>query len=102
MVNGGISQTTNANVPTIASDTTALAANSGRLGFNIQNLGTNVLFVRFGTGASSTVFNVVLKAATGNDDGTGGAVAMEAGVVYTGIITIAGSSPRYAVSEFAP
>lgn len=102
MVNGGISQTTKSNTPSIASDTTALAANEGRLGFAIQNLGTNTLFVRFGSGASTSVFHVVLKAGSGNDDGTGGSVSMEAGCVYTGIITIAGSSPRYTVAEFAP
>lgn len=102
MVNGGIAQTTKSNTPTIASSTTALSANEGRLGFSIQNLGTNALFVLFGTGASTSVFHVVLKAGTGNDDGTGGSVSMESGVVYTGVITIAGSSPRYTVAEFAP
>ena len=102
MVNGGISQTTSANTPSIASSTTALAANSGRLGFSIQNLGTNALFVLLGTGASSTVFHTVLKAGTGNDDGTGGSYSMEAGVVYTGVVTIAGTSPRYTVTELAP
>lgn len=102
MVNGGITQTTKSNTPAIASDATALAANEGRLGFSIQNLGTNALFVRFGAGATTSLFHVVLKAATGADDGTGGSVAMEAGVVYTGVITIAGTSPRYVATEFAP
>ena len=102
MVNGGISQTTKSNTPAIASDATALAANEGRLGFSIQNLGTNALFIRLGTGASSTVFHTVLKAGTGNDDGTGGSYSMESGVVYTGIVSIAGTSPRYTVTELAP
>ena len=102
MVNGGISQTTSANTPSIASSTTALATNTGRLGFSIQNLGTNALFVLLGTGASSTVFHTVLKAGTGNDDGTGGSYSMEAGVVYTGVVTIAGTSPSYTVTELAP
>lgn len=102
MVNGGISQTTASNTPAIVSAATALAANSGRLGFSIQNLGTNALFVLMGSGASTSVFHVVLKAGAGNDDGSGGVLSMEAGVVYTGIVTIAGSSPRYTVTEFAP
>lgn len=102
MVNGGISQTTASNTPSIASAATAIAANSGRLGFSIQNLGTNALFVLMGSGASTSVFHVVLKAAAGNDDGSGGVLSMEAGVVYTGIVTIAGTSPRYTVAEFAP
>lgn len=88
-----------ANTPSIASDTTALAANSARVAFMIQNLGTNALFVRLGSGASTSVFHVVLKASTGNDDGSGGTFAMESGVVWTGLVTIAGSSPRYTVTE---
>lgn len=89
----------NSNTPTIASAATALAANQARGGFTIQNLGINALFVLFGTGASTTVFHVVLKGGTGNDDGSGGSVSMESSSVYTGIITIAGSSPRYTVWE---
>lgn len=87
------------NTPSIASDTTALAANKARGAWMIQNLGTNALFLRLGSGASSTVFHVVLKAGTGNDDGTGGTFAQEAGVIWTGIVTIAGTSPRYTVTE---
>lgn len=88
-----------ANTPEIASAATALAANPARCSWSIQNLGTNALFVRRGSGASSTVFHHVLKAGTGNDDGSGGSVSEEAGVVYTGILTIAGTSPRYVVTE---
>ena len=95
-------QTTNINTPAIVSAATALASNPKRLGWTIQNLGTNTLFVLLGSGASSTVFHTVLKAGTGNDDGTGGSVGQESGVVYTGIITISGSSPRYTVTEMAP
>ena len=87
------------NTPSIASSTTALAANSERGAWMIQNLGQNQLFVRLGTGASTTVFTVVLKAATANDDGTGGTFAQEAGVIWTGEVSIAGTSPRYTVTE---
>lgn len=85
--------------PSIASDTTALAANPARGAWIIQNLGTNALFVRLGSGASSTVFTVVLKGASGNDDGSGGTFAQEAGVIWTGIVSVAGTSPRYTASE---
>lgn len=95
-------QTTHANTPSIASATTALASNTKRIVWNIQNLGQNPLFVLLGSGASTTVFHFVLKAATSNDDGTGGSVGQEEGVIYTGIITIAGTSPRYSVLEQAP
>lgn len=87
------------NTPSIASAATALAANNARSAWMIQNLGTNALFVLMGSGASTSVFHTVLKAGTGNDDGSGGSISQEAGTVYTGIITIAGTSPRYVVTE---
>lgn len=87
------------NTTGIASAATALVSNPSRGAFMIQNLGQNPLFVKLGSGASSSDFTVVLKAATANDDGTGGTLAMEDGVVYTGIITIAGTSPRYVATD---
>lgn len=87
-------------VPSIASATTALAANTGRVGWLIQNLGTNPLFVRLGAGASATVFNIVLAAGTVNDNGTGGLFAQTEGIIYTGVISIAGTAPRYTITEF--
>jgi len=95
-------QTQASNTPSIASSTTALAANPKRIVWNIQNLGQNPLFVLLGTGASTSVFHFVLKAGTANDDGTGGTVGMEEGVIYTGVITVAGTSPRYTVLEIGP
>lgn len=86
----------------VQTSTTALVANPARITFSIQNQGTNPLFVKCGTGASSLDYTWTLKAGTGAADGTGGSVAMEAGVVYNGIITIAGTSPSYSVLEIAP
>jgi len=96
-----IAQRGTANTPEILSSATALSANTDRGGFLIQNLGTNVLFVRLGSGASTTVFHFALKAGSGNDDGTGGSISMgiDGPLVYTGIITIAGTSPRYVAFE---
>lgn len=94
-------QTQNVNIPSIMSATTALAANTARTGWTIQNLGTNALYVLMGTGASTSIFHIPLKAGTGNDDGTGGSCGQETGVIFTGPITIAGTSPRYTVVEFA-
>lgn len=94
-------QTTNVNTPAIIATATALASNTARTGWYIQNCGTNPLYVLMGSGASSTVFHAVLKGGTGNDDGSGGSIGQEYGVVYTGIITIGGTSPRYVVTEFA-
>lgn len=88
-----------ANTPEILSSATALAANGNRTSWNIQNLGTNTLYVRLGADATTSVFHYVLKAGSVNDDGTGGSVGESTGAVYTGIITVAGVSPRYTVKE---
>lgn len=95
-------QTLASNTPSIASAATALASNPARIGWYIQNLGTNALFVLLGAGASTTVFHKVLKAGAGNDDGSGSEWGQLAGVVYTGLISVAGTSPRYVVLEHAP
>lgn len=94
-----ISQVSLSNTPSIASDGTALAANKARGAWMIQNLGQNALFVRLGAGATTSVFHVVLKGGSANDDGGGGSFAQEMGVVWTGIVSIAGTSPRYTVTE---
>jgi len=94
-----IAPVSTSSTPSIASAATALALNAARGSFLIQNLGTNPLFVRLGAGASTTVFNIVLKGGTGNDDGLGGSYEQSSGIVYTGIITIAGTSPRYVATE---
>jgi hypothetical protein len=95
----GSSTGSTANTPSIASAATALAANSARKGWQIQNLGTNPLFVLLGNGASATVFHAVLKAGTAANDGLGGSLSQMDGVIYTGIITIAGTAPSYTVLE---
>ncbi|TXG77189.1 hypothetical protein E6Q11_03150 [Candidatus Dojkabacteria bacterium] len=87
-----------ANRSGIASAATALSANENRRKLIIQNLGTNPLFVKFGAGASTTSFDLILKVAGGADDGTGGFYESD-NVVYTGIVTIAGTTPRYTATE---
>lgn len=94
-----IQPTSAVNTPSVLSSATAIAANDNRLGFNIQNLGTNPLFVLFGSGASTSVFHAVLKGGSANDDGLGASVSQMSGAVYQGIVTIAGTSPRYVVTE---
>ena len=87
------------NTPSIASAATALAANPRRTQWLVQNLGTNPLFVRLGTGASNTVFHTVLKGATVQDDGTGGVMGQDNGAIFCGEISVAGTSPRYTALE---
>lgn len=91
--------TSKINTPSILSAASALIVNLNRLGWTIQNVGTNPLFVCLGGTASSTVFHYVLKAGTGASDGLGGLVGENGGTVYTGAITIAGTSPLYVVME---
>lgn len=91
-----LTQSTNSG---IVSATTAVAANEARVSYEIQNLGTNALFVKEGASGSTSDFTRVLAAGTGNDNGTGGSYETPAGQVYTGVITIAGTSPRYIISE---
>lgn len=95
-------QTTNSNLPSIATGSTALASNTARLFWQIQNLGTHPLFVLMGSGGvSDTVFSFVLKGGASNDDGTGAIYSSDV-VVFTGPITVAGTSPRYVAWEVAP
>jgi hypothetical protein len=95
-------RTQNATVTPVASATTALASNPARVGFILQNLGTNPLFVKYGASATSSDFSVVLKGSTVQDDGTGGVLSSADTAVYSGVVTIAGTSPRYSVTELAP
>lgn len=83
----------------IASSTTAAPANPARISYFIFNLGTNPLYVKEGASASTTDFSYVLAAGTVNDNGTGGAYESLSTQVYTGVITVAGTSPRYVITQ---
>lgn len=95
-------QSTQSAFSAVQTSTTALVANNARIAFSIQNQAANILYVKCGTGATTSDYTWTLKAASVAGDGTGGSVAMESGVVYNGIITIAGTSPSYSVLEIAP
>ena len=96
----GLTQAKTANTPEIVTDAgTVLAANTKRKGFIIQNVSTNALFVRFGGDASTTVFHIVLKGGTGDSDGNGGSFSMIDGLIYQGLISVAGTSPKLVVTE---
>ncbi|MDP1581506.1 MAG: hypothetical protein Q8M02_14635 [Candidatus Didemnitutus sp.] len=58
----------------------------------VQQCGINPLFVRRGTGASSSDFNYVLAGGGANDDGTGGALIIDD---FVGTVSFAGTSVRY-------
>lgn len=75
-----------------------LSANAERRWFLIQNLGTNALFVKLGAGASTSDFNIVLKAGSVADDGLGGSYESSI-VVFSGIISATGTNPRFVATE---
>lgn len=86
-----------ANTPSIVtSGGDVIALNASRKSWGVQNLGTNPLFVRMATGASSTVFHIVLMGGIANDDGTGGYFTDD---TYTGVVSATGTSPRFTVTE---
>lgn len=75
---------------------TVLNASAGRVGGLVQNLGTNKLYVKLGTGASTTDFTVILAPGSAADDGYGGSFPLDG---WTGAVSIDGTSPRAQVSE---
>lgn len=79
---------------------TALAANTKRTFFQIQNQdNVGPLFVYFGSGATTSKYHFILKACTGAADGTGGSFSSSS-VVYRGIVTVASSgTASYSVVE---
>lgn len=90
-------KSSSANTPAIVTSTgDVLASNASRKCWGITNLGTNTLYVRMATGASTSVFHFALGPGQVNDDGNGGSVAND---VYTGVVSIAGTSPRCTVYE---
>lgn len=103
MTTGALYTTQNANTPAIITAAgTAIDANEARIGWSIQNLGTNPLFVLLGDGASTSIFHYVLKGGSATDDGLGGSLTFTSGAVYNGKVTVAGTSPRFTVLEIAP
>jgi hypothetical protein len=97
------SSTINSNTPSILNTAgTILASNPARIGFSIQNVGTNPLFVLLGSGASTSVFHYVIKGGSANSDGLGGSISFMGGTVFSGIVSVAGTSPLLVVTEIAP
>lgn len=80
---------TNSAVATAAGVVFTLAA--GEHGF-IQNLDTNALAVALGPGASSTLFNWILRAGANASDGTGGDVLIDDWIGSVSVFPLAGGS----------
>lgn len=97
--NSILCQQAKANTPAILTDATGIPSNPARAAWSIQNVGTNPLFVNLGGTASSSVYHYVLKGGTADNDGLGALVGQTAGTVFTGAISVAGTSPKYVVME---
>lgn len=92
-------QTARINTPAIVNtEGLALASFPDRRGWSIQNVGQNPVFVRLGGTASSTVYHRVLKGGSADSDGNGGVFEQTTGVVFTGDIYIAGTTPKVVVT----
>lgn len=74
-----------------------ISSNSSRKGWGIQNCGTNPIFIYMKTGASSTVFHKILPGGVSDSDGRGGSFD---DTVYTGVVSLAGTSPKYTFYEY--
>lgn len=90
---------TGGGIQTATTGATVIPLNLNRRTWTIQNCGMNPLLVFEGAGANTTTnVSYVLKAGTANDDGTAGSVSSGT-VVFTGPISVAGTSPRFVVNE---
>lgn len=80
------------NASPITGDGDLFTLAAGEKGF-IQNLDDAAVYVRYGTGASSSAFQFVLKAGTAANDGNGGSVVIDD---WIGVVSIAAAtgSPR--------
>jgi hypothetical protein len=75
---------------------TVLKYNPYRKELYVQNLATEILYVKYGAGASDTSFNFVLAANTATNAGDGGSLSDKG---YNGDVSVSGingtNSPRY-------
>jgi hypothetical protein len=67
---------------------TIFESNPSRRYWFIQNVGTVPIFIKFGTGASSTSFNSIIHGGTSDSDGTGGSASSDNPIAYTGDISV--------------
>lgn len=67
---------------------TIFESNPSRRYWFIQNVGTAPVFIKFGTGASSTSFNSIIHGGASDSDGTGGSAKSDNPISYTGDISV--------------
>jgi len=74
----------------------AIAVNPDRQELYVQNLSNNILYVKYGSTASSSSFNFILSANSVVDAGDGGILSDEN---YNGTVSVSGVSPRFIAWE---
>ena len=73
-------------------ETTIIEANSNRTRIALQNIGTNAIMIKVGTGISTSDFHFILPKDTGIRDGNGGAIEMTEKGKIVGLCEIATSN----------
>jgi len=98
-----VQNTSNINAPaTGVTAGVALAANTARVYFQIQNIGVNPLYVLYGSGTpSAALCHEVLAASATANDGTGG-IIRSGTIVYTGAVQVGGTAATYLAYQIAP
>ena len=74
----------------------AIAQNPNRKELCLQNLSNNILYVKYGSAASSSSFNFILSANSVVDAGDGGILTDQN---YNGFVSVSGVSPRFIAWE---
>ena len=74
----------------------AIAQNPDRKELCLQNLSNNILYVKYGSAASSSSFNFILSANSVVDAGDGGILTDQN---YNGLVSVSGVSPRFIAWE---
>lgn len=70
----------------------AVSGNAFRKEFLIQNLSTEVLYVKYGENASSASFNIILPGSSDSNAGDGGVLT---DLNYTGVVSVSGQNASY-------
>ena len=78
---------------------TALVANSHRKSFTLQNQKTEVLYVKFGSAATTSDYHLILAASASAADGTGG-VLIDEHCTQAVFVKPASGSASYTIVEF--
>ena len=77
---------------------TVMDSSPHRKSFSVTNTGTNKIYVKLGTGCTSSSWHYALPGGGANDDGMGGSISVDG---YTGEVAVcAATTGRYHHVEF--